>query len=31
MSIATVALVQTVITTVNYNILIENRESAQKA
>lgn len=30
MSVATVALVQTVITTVNYNILNENRESAHK-
>lgn len=31
MSIATSALAQDVITTVNYNILNENRESAQKA
>ena len=30
MSVETVALVQTVITTVNYNILNENRESAHK-
>lgn len=30
MIVATVALVQTVIMTVNYNILNENRESAHK-
>ena len=30
MSVATVALVQTIIMTVNYNILNENRESAHK-
>jgi hypothetical protein len=30
MIVATVALVQTIIMTVNYNILNENRESAHK-